>query len=271
MLRIRLLLVVFLTLIVVMVVLALPPIPESRLYHDFADQRDFFGVPNFLNVASNIPLLLIGGLGLLFLWRQPASAVFVERLERWPYVILFLGVVLVCFGSGYYHLAPDNARLVWDRLPMTLIFMSFLTAVMVERISLKIGLWLFLPLVGVGLGSVVYWYLGELRGAGDLRPYAMVQYYSALAILVIAPLFPSRYTRGKDHLGVLAFYVAAKALEILDAEIFTFVRIVSGHTLKHLVAAVAAYWILRMLRRRHPAAAKLRLTSKPPAQRKGFL
>ncbi len=103
---------------------------------------------------------------------------------------------------------------------MTLIFISFLTATIAERISIKAGLRLLLPLVSIGIGSVIYWHLGELRGLGDLRPYIMVQFYPMIAIPLIVLLFPSRYTRSADVLAIGALYAVAKVFELLDAEIF---------------------------------------------------
>ena len=242
-----------LALAAIAIVLALPPIPQDISYHDFADQREWLAVPNTLDVVSNLPFALVGILGLSFLWRQRQSGgAFVENSEQWPYAILFLGVALTGFGSAYYHLAPDNARLTWDRLPMTLIFTSFFAAVIAERVSLKAGLWSLLPLVGLGIGSVVYWHLSELGGAGDLRPYILVQFYPLLAIPLLALLFPPRYTRSRDLLIVAVIYAAAKVLELLDAAILSLGHIASGHTLKHLLAAAATCWILRMLRKRHP-------------------
>jgi hypothetical protein len=168
-------------------------------------------------------------------------------------VLLFLGAALTCFGSGYYHLAPDDNRLMWDRLPMTLVCMSFFAATIMERINRKAGLWLLLPLVVFGLGSVVYWHVSELRTTGeDLRLYVEVQYYPMLAIPLIAFLFPSPYTRGGYVWNVLGLYALSKGFELLDASILDLGHIVSGHTLKHVAAAVALYHILRTLQLRRP-------------------
>ena len=174
---------------------------------------------------------------------------FIDRRERWPYLIVFGGLVLTALGSAYYHLRPGNARLVWDRLPMTIVFMSLVSAIIAERISPRTGLWLLPVLLVIGLGSVLQWHLSELHGAGDLRFYSAVQAYSIL-FLLIALLLPSSYTRGADLAIVAGFYVLAKVLEILDRPIFELGRLVSGHTLKHLAAAAAGYWILRMLLKR---------------------
>ena len=240
--------------IVAVVALLLPRIPQPQEYHQFADQRSFLGLPHIGDVVSNLAFAAIGLWGLVFLLRLNSERIprhFLDRRERWPYLLVFAGSLLTGFGSWYYHLHPDNASLVWDRLPMTIAFMSLVAAVIAERISLRAGLWLLPILLLIGMGSVLQWYMSEVRGAGDLRFYAAVQAYSIL-VLVIALFMPPRYTRGSDLAVVAGLYALAKVLEILDEQIFAMGRIVSGHTLKHLAAAVSAYWILRMLQKRRP-------------------
>jgi len=240
--------------IVAVVALLLPRIPQPQEYHQFADQRSFLGLPHIGDVVSNLAFAAIGLWGLVFLLRLNSERIprhFLDRRERWPYLLVFAGSLLTGFGSWYYHLHPDNASLVWDRLPMTIAFMSLVAAVIAERISLRAGLWLLPILLLIGMGSVLQWYMSEVRGAGDLRFYAAVQAYSIL-VLVIALFMPPRYTRGSDLAAVAGLYALAKVLEILDEQIFAMGRIVSGHTLKHLAAAVSAYWILRMLQKRRP-------------------
>jgi hypothetical protein len=230
----------------------LPRIPQPLSYHQFADRRSFLGIANFGDVVSNLPFALVGIWGLIFLFRTKSGAGaehFVDRRERWPYLLVFLGMLLTAFGSSYYHLAPNNARLVWDRLPMTITFMGMVSAVIAERISLRLGLWLMPFLLIVGMGSVLQWYWSETRGMGDLRFYAAVQAYSTLVIL-LAFLFPRRYTRTSDLWLVVGFYALAKLLETFDRPIFATLRVASGHTLKHLAAATAGYMILRMLQTR---------------------
>jgi hypothetical protein len=136
---------------------------------------------------------------------------------------------------------------------MTIAFMAMVAAIISERISLRAGLWLLPLLLLVGMGSVLQWYASEARGAGDLRFYAGVQAYSAL-VLLLALVFPKRYTRTSDLAIVVGFYALAKASETLDQPIFAVGHIVSGHTLKHLAAAAAGYWILRMLQKRQPVS-----------------
>ena len=248
--RTGLILLLGVTVAVIVVDLFLPRIPQPQAYHNFADQRSFFDIPNFADVVSNIPFAVFGLWGLAFWLRSNSNPNhFIDRRERWPYLVIFIGVLLTAFGSAYYHLEPGNSRLVWDRLPMTIAFMAVVAAMIAERISVHAGLWLLPVLVLVGMSSVLQWYLSELRGAGDLRFYATVQAYSVLFLLIVL-LLPPRYTRSSDLAIVAGFYVLAKVLEILDKPVFELGHIVSGHTLKHLAAATAGYWILRMLQKR---------------------
>lgn len=240
--------------LVAAVAMLLPPIPQPQWYHMFADQRGFWGIPNFNNVASNLPFAAVGIWGLVFLLRAGSTQNgrhFLDAREPWPYFVVFAGLILTAAGSAYYHLQPDNRTLVWDRLPIVIVLMALLAAIVAERMSLRAGL-LLLPLfLLIGVGSVWQWYASEVRGAGDMRFYAAVQLYSVL-FLLIALLLPSRYTRRWDLAIVAGFYVLAKILESLDRPIFELGHVVSGHTLKHLAAACAGYWILRMLQKRRP-------------------
>ena len=241
------LLLVTLAVVMAAVALFLPRIPQPLSYHNFADHRSWLGVPNFGDVVSNVAFAVVGIWGLVVVFDSKTR--FGNRLERWPYAIMFVGLVLTAIGSAYYHLAPNNARLVWDRLPMTIVFMSLVAAMIAERISIHAGLWLMPVLLVIGAVSVLQWRASELRGQGDLRFYAAVQVYSALALLGMLLVRP-KYTRSSDFAVVVGLYVLAKILETADRQVFTLGHIVSGHTLKHLAAAAASYWILRMLEKR---------------------
>jgi hypothetical protein len=234
--------------LVVLVALAVvPPLPEPHILRALVDERAFLGIANFLNVVSNVPLLLVGAWGLHFLTRGRPDA-FADPAEKRPYALLFLAVALTAFGSAYYHLAPDDdTGLMWDRLPMSVAFMALLSAVLVERINAKAGLGLLVPLAVIGAASVVHWRWSILRGAEDILPYAVVQYGGIAVIVALALAFPSRYTRGGDLIVAGALYALAKTAEMLDAQIYALGHIVSGHTLKHLVAAVSVAWLVRML------------------------
>jgi hypothetical protein len=227
------------------------PIPEPTIFRQLADERMLFGIANFWNVVSNAPFLIIGAWGLYVIARgRPGT--FVEREEKWAYVACFAAVALIAVGSTYYHLAPLDDRLMWDRLPISLGFMALLAAALAERISVKAGLRSLAPLLVAGVASVLYWRWSGLSGAENILPYAIVQYGGIAAIVALAALFPSRYTRGADVLIAVAIYAVAKLAEVLDAQIYALGHLVSGHTLKHLLAALAVWWLLRMLLLRAP-------------------
>ena len=249
------LLLIALVVVIVIVAALFPTTPQPQSYHHFVDQRAWLGVSNFGDVTSNLGFAIVGIWGLIaLLARGPRAIVFQDSRERWLYEVIFAGMLLTAFGSSYYHLAPDNARLVWDRLPMTIVFASLVAVVIAERISVKAGLWLWPALLTIGIASVLVWRSSEIRGHGDLRFYAAVQAGSVL-VLLIALFLSARYTRGSDYAVVVGFYVLAKILETADRQVFGLGHIVSGHTLKHLAAAAAGYWILRMLQKRSPIAA----------------
>jgi hypothetical protein len=232
--------------------LLVPPIPQDPAYHDFADRRTLLGVPNALDVLSNLPFTVVGILGIAALLASRRIS-FVEPSERRAYVVFFVGVLFTGLGSAYYHLAPDNDRLVWDRLPMTVAFMALLAAIVTERIGVREGTRLLVPFVTIGVGSVLQWHLTERAGAGDLRLYALVQFLPLLVVPVLMGLYPSRYTRGADIIGVVLLYGLAKVFEQGDTVVFELGRLVSGHTLKHLSAAAATWRVLRMLGKRAPS------------------
>jgi hypothetical protein len=241
----------FLVLAIVVGIAALL-VPRADLppsYHHFADQRGLLGIPHFGDVASNIAFFIAGLCGLAFLSRKSSMDRFVDARERWPFVVVFLGLVLTAFGSAYYHVAPDNDRLVFDRVPMSFVFMPLVSALITERVNIKLGLWLLPILTAVGIASVIHWHWTVRHGAGDLRFFGAVQLYALLALFVVL-LLPPRYTRGSDLLVVAVLYVVAKICETADRQIFSIGQLVSGHTLKHLASGFAGFWILRMLQKR---------------------
>lgn len=236
------------TAVCVLAALLLPRMAQPLDYHDFADRRILLGIHNFLDVASNFAFLAAGLIGLGVVAARPAA--FERPVERWPYAVFFIGLALTSAGSAYYHLAPDNARLFWDRLPMTVAFMGLLSSQVVDRVSVRAGVALLAPMLVVGAASVIYWDWTERAGAGNVLPYGILQAYSMAALLLVTILCPSRYTRGRDLYWVFAWYAASKILEALDNRIFDAGHVVSGHTLKHLAASGAGFVVCWMLARR---------------------
>jgi len=215
--------------------LPLPPLLQDQSYHQFADQRELFGVPNFWNVASNLPFIAVGAIGLAQIRRDATT------------FVLFAGIFLTGFGSSYYHLDPNDETLFWDRLPMTLCFAAILAAVVEERVDAKAGAMLLRPLLAIGIFSLLLW-----RWTDDLRLYAWAQFFPFLALVLILSLFPAKYTGTSYWVGAAALYALAKLLEYYDHEVYSFGGILSGHTLKHLAAAAACFAILRLFQVRRP-------------------
>jgi len=87
-------------------------------------------------------------------------------------------------------------------------------------------------------------------GRGNVLPYALLQGYAVIVLLLMAALHRSRYTRARDLYFIFGWYVLAKLLELFDAEVLAYSHLVSGHSLKHVAAAAAGVVACRMLMQR---------------------
>ena len=234
-----------LTVLAVAGVYTIPHIPQSVTYHNFCDTRALAGIPNFANVISNLPFVIVGLIGLLSMKRSVAP-----RNIAVIYISLFAGIILTGFGSAYYHGYPDNNTLVFDRLPMTIVFMSLLAAVAGESIGAGIGRGALAPLLLTGIASVLWWHHTEGIGSGDLRLYVLVQYYPMILIPAILILFPPPAGRlsWTPLLYAAAWYGAAKIFEQFDCTIYSALGFVSGHSLKHLAAAISTGFLVKRFR-----------------------
>jgi hypothetical protein len=233
------------------------PIPQDPAYHQFADARRLFAVDNFWNVASNLPFLIVGLWGFVYVFRHGESTC-LPGLEA-AYIVFYTGIFLTAFGSGYYHLRPENDPLVWDRLPMTIGFAGLFSIIVGEFVSVRIGRLLVIPLLLIGAASVEYWAFTEARGAGDLRPYAVVQFLPMLLIPAILLIYKPAIGAAKYYWLMISFYILAKIFEHFDAAIYAAGILVSGHTLKHFSAAMAPAIVLYALAaRRRNATADIR-------------
>jgi hypothetical protein len=233
------------------------PIQQDPTYHAFADDRAFLGVANVADTLSSLMLLAVGMAGLLLLWRERTSSGtgrFLAQEEMLPYWALFACVALTGLGSAYYHLAPSDTRLIWDRLPMAAGFMCLLAAAIAERVSARVAMQLMVPFIALGMASVLYWPASAAFGFEDLRPYYAVQFGSLVAVLSLCAMFPSPYTKGKAIPAAIGVYGIAKLFELNDRQIYELGEWVSGHTLKHVTAAAAVYLLLWSLRHRMPRA-----------------
>jgi hypothetical protein len=217
--------------------LLLSPIAQDQGYHQFADERTLFGIPNFWNVVSNLPFLWIGAAGLRRFRNDPATVVF------------FLGVFLTGIGSSYYHWNPNDDTLFWDRLPMTLSFAAILALVVEERVSARGGAILLWPALAIGVFSLLLW-----RWTDDLRLYFWVQFFPGLAVILLFLLYSPKYTGTYYWIAAGALYALAKLFEFTDEAVYSAGNLLSGHTLKHLAAAAACFAILRYFQVRRPVA-----------------
>lgn len=239
-----------LSLLAIAATMLAPSIPQNPEYHDFADDSRLLFIPNGLNVLSNLLFMWIGCEGLYRVLRRKTVSLLDGIYPAYP--TFFAALILIALGSGYYHWSPDNQTLAWDRAAMTLAFASFFSIVLAERVSLRAARGLFPLLLVAGIGSILFWQYTESMGQGDLRPYALVQFLPLLLIPLILFSFKPRYSRGSDIWSMLAWYVAAKVVELLDHQVYATLGVISGHSLKHLCAGIGCYVFLRHLRLREP-------------------
>lgn len=213
-------------------VLLRPPVFQDPTYFGHADRRAFLGLPNALNVLSNLPFALAAWLGL----RRSAA---LGRPQRAAARLTFLAIGAVTLGSGYYHFAPGSLGLLVDRLPISLAFAALFAWVVGDRLGTHWTPRVLAPLVALALFTLWIWY-GSGALDGDLRPYALVQALPLVCTPLLLACFPGELCDRRLALA-LALYVVAKVCEVLDAEVFAFGELVSGHTLKHLFAAAACF------------------------------
>jgi hypothetical protein len=224
------------------------PIPQLAGYHAFADTRHWMGVANAGDVLSNLAFVAVAA----WAWATEDRAAGEDGAQRRARAAFIASLFLTALGSIWYHLAPDNQRLFFDRVPIALACASLL-CLMHARASGRASPGALPAMLLAAIASVVWWSRTEAMGAGDLRPYLLLQF----APLVLVPLWQWQYGRPREervHFGIaIALYVAAKALELADHAVLDALAVVSGHALKHVAAAVAAVFIVKASRGRRPA------------------
>jgi hypothetical protein len=238
----------------IIALIAVGPIRQFPDYHHFADQRAWLGIPNAADVLSNLPFALVGAWGWLRLRRRRSDAAIAAA---WPgYRLFLLALLLTAIGSAFYHWAPSDGRLVWDRIPIALASAGLLAGVRADVDAEFPGARVAMILALFGVASVLWWYASGTQGQGDLRPYLLLQ---ALP-LVLVPLWQAIYRAPRaDRIAfaaAIALYVAAKACELFDHPLLTHLHWISGHTLKHLLAAAGAGVIVARFVHRLDAASE---------------
>ena len=218
-----------------------PPFGQDQNYHAFADNRTFLGIPNFGDVASNLGFLIVGLFGLKVCLSKRLGSL------QSAWIVMFGGITLLGVASAYYHWNPNDWTLVWDRMTLTIGFMGLFVGLLGEYISERFRLFL-LPAVLLGASSVLYWYLFQ-----DLRFYYWIQLIPLLILPFIMALYPAKYSHKWLLLAGVGWYVLAKLAELGDKAVFAATQgIISGHTMKHLLAAAGCFSILWALKKREP-------------------
>jgi hypothetical protein len=219
-----------------------PPFGQVQEYHNFADKRPLAGIPNFGDVASNLGFLIVGLAGLWTAFKKDLGPMHAA------WIVMYAGIAAVGIASSYYHWTPNDATLVPDRMTLTVGFMGMFVALLGEYISPRLRL-LLIPATVIGAGSVFYWHWFQ-----DLRFYYWVQMMPLLVVPVLLLLFRPMYTHGWLIFSGALWYGLAKLTELWDRPIFeSTAGVVSGHTLKHLLAAVGCLSIVMALRLRKKA------------------
>jgi hypothetical protein len=220
----------------------LDPIVQDPAFHNFADGREIASIPNFWNVISNIPFVVIGTAGL---WMSVNSRPNdVRKPPGINCVVFFTGIVLTGVGSAYYHLHPNNSTLIWDRLPMTISFMSFFSLLAEKTIDESFGKKMLGPALAMAGISIIYWVWQN-----DLRIYVLVQFLPMILTPVILLMFPAGKIKTYFWM-VVGAYAAAKIFEAADVIIFNELKFLSGHSIKHFFAALAPLFLLLAIRKK---------------------
>jgi len=238
---------VLIVFVVVLALLAHGPIAQLADYHAFADQRVWRGIPNAADVLSNLGFAVVGLFGMHVLWRRREWQTLGSA--RSGYGLFFVALLLTAFGSAWYHLVPDNARLVWDRLPIALACAGLLAAVWRE--TAPGSRWITPALAILAVFSVAWWRYTDLHGLGDLRPYLLIQFLPLILIPLLQWQHRAPPAERRAYAIAIALYVLAKLCELADHATFMSLALLSGHTLKHLLATLASAVVAFSFAQRH--------------------
>ncbi|KAK6912814.1 hypothetical protein RJ641_022415 [Dillenia turbinata] len=201
----------------VLFMFATPKVSHRPKFHLYADMRNFLGVPNTLNVNTNFPFLIVGVLGFVLCLHGNLLLISLKG-EIWGWALFYTGIASVAFGSAYYHLRPDDDRLVWDTLPMMITYSSLFSCVLVERVGTRTGLTCLIGLLLLAILSVAY-----ERTFDDLR------------LCMVFQLIPS-------------VVIPCMCAALTDRKLYKLTRYsISGHSLEHLISAMFPVLLTLML------------------------
>lgn len=230
-----------LLLVIALIALAIfLPTEDRAAYFEFVDQRSLLGVPNFLDVTSNFAFLIAGLFG-LGIWWQNQKSEFAQK--TYFQIILALSIIWTAFGSTYFHLAPGLQTVYWDRLPMVFAFGCIVGWLVADKIHFRSGVLIAAFLIISGSICLTLWKFGLL----NLKLYYLLQYGGLVAALLMCAFFPKGHFQNSKFIMAFLIYILAKIAETYDRAVFDTLGVISGHTLKHLIAAYAI-WVLLMLK-----------------------
>lgn len=240
------------------VAIAAPAVAQSAHHHHFADQRAWGWVPFAADVLSNLPFLLWGVLGLGLLARQPRSVACVaDAASRGLMTLFFAGLVVTACLSACYHWQPDNAGLALDRLGMVVAFAGLMGLAAAGRISARAGALLALAVLLLGPMSIWVW-----SASGNVLPWAVLQFGGMLLVLCLALLKPQPGAPAIRWGWVIVIYAIAKGFEMADEAVYAATsQLLSGHSLKHVVASFAAWPVVFALMSHRKSRAEFASTS----------
>ena len=150
-------------------------IPLPQEYHNFADKRIFLGIPNTMDVISNIAILI------------PALYLLTFKKRTIKSNLLIIHLILLALASSYYHINPSNQTLFWDILMIAttyIIVLIMFSNTNYWKYSDDLRLYLII-LIGVLLYLILKYYKNK-----NLRNYLYI-------IVIMNILF--RFTEHNDH------------------------------------------------------------------------
>ncbi|HEU0290768.1 MAG TPA: hypothetical protein VFR39_08460, partial [Burkholderiales bacterium] len=200
-------------------------------------------IPHAGDVLTNLSILAAGLFGLALRRRM-----LVAPQERAAVNVLIAASILTAFGSAYYHWAPANATLVWDRIPIAMVLMAILALVMADRVHPLFARHALWPFTALGTASAILWGLSEAMGQGDLLLYLTVRIGAGAAIVLLLVLRQPQHTGTRWLVAALACEIAMAFFERYDHEVFRLTgEFVSGHNMKHVMAGIGlgfVFWWL---------------------------
>ncbi len=222
------------TAILTLLNLAMGPVHQTSAYHQFVDVRIRCGVPRVGDVVSNAVILCSGFFAATLLARARYGAGARSGATDWIFFVFMIGVIGTAAGSAFYHWAPSDTRLVWDRLPMTIVLQASLALVIANRFGMALGEKFLRVLLPLGVLSVIWWV-----ARGDLLPYLVIRIGAGLCVMVVL-LFGFSWRADRWFVLALALDPVLTWFEHHDSDMFWWtLQLVSGHTVKHVLAGVA--------------------------------